>query len=210
MEHTQMINTPLAHAVLEAAGSRRSVRRFTDASISDTELDQLLATAGRAPSAYNVQPWRWVAVRDQALKDQLQTAAYGQAQVGAAPVLLVLYTDTRDALDTIEETFAPTLPADKAAGTRAHLLGTLGVKSDADREAWGAGQSYIALGYLLLLAESMGLGTSPMLGFDPDKVKSILGLPAYARVPALVALGYPAEEGFESPRHAVGRVLTRR
>lgn len=205
-----MTSTALAHAVLEAAESRRSIRRYTDAPISDTELDQLLATAGRAPSAYNVQPWRWVAVRDQALKDQLQTAAYGQGQVGAAPVVLVLYTDTRDALDNIEETFAPTLPADKAAATKDQLLRTLGARSDADREAWGAGQSYIALGYLLLLAESMGLGTSPMLGFDPEKVKSILGLPEYARVPALVAVGYPAEEGFESPRHAVERVLTRR
>jgi len=203
-----MITSPLAHAVLEAAESRRSIRRYSDAPVTEAELAQLIDTAGRAPSAYNLQPWRWVAVRDQKLKTQLQAAAYGQPQVGAAPVLLVLYTDTIDALNRIEETFSPTLPADKAAGTRAHLLGTLGAQSEADREAWGAGQSYIALGYLLLIAESLGLGTSPMLGFDPEQVKSVLGLPAYARVPALVALGYPAEEGFDSPRHAVERVLS--
>ena len=113
-------------------------------------------------------------------------------------MLLVLYTDTLDALETVEQTFSPTLPADKAAGTKAHLAGTLGAQSDADRETWGAGQSYIALGYLLLLAETMGLGTSPMLGFDPEKVKEMLGLPSYARVPALIALGHPAEEGFVS------------
>ena len=205
-----MITTPLAQAVVEAAESRRSIRRYTDAPVPDAELAHLVGSAGQAPSAFNVQPWRWVAVRDQQLKDELQAAAYGQPQVGAAPVLLVLYTDTRDALDTIEETFAATLPADKAAGTKAHLLGTLGAKSNAEREEWGAEQSYIALGYLLLIAESMGLGTSPMLGFDPDKVKSVLGLPEYARVPALVAVGYPAEEGFESPRHPVERVLMRR
>jgi len=205
-----MITTPLANAVLEAAESRHSIRSYTDRPVSEEELTQLLEAAGRAPSAFNLQPWRWVAVRDQDLKTKLQAAANGQRQVGAAPVLLVLYTDMRDALDTVEETFSATLPAEKAAGTTAHLRETLGAQPDADREAWGAGQSYIALGYLLLLAESMGLGTSPMLGFDPDKVKEILGLPAYARVPALVAVGYPAEEGFDSPRHAVERVLTRR
>lgn len=203
-----MITTPLASAVLDAAQSRRSIRRYSDAPVSEAELSQLVEAAGRAPSAYNVQPWRWVAVRDENLKGQLQVAAYGQPQVGAAPVLLVLYTDTRDALDTIEETFASTLPADKAAGTKAQLNGTLGARSEVDREAWGAEQSYITLGYLLLIAESMGLGTSPMLGFDPAQVKSILGLPAYARVPALVAIGHPAEEGFESPRHALDRVLS--
>lgn len=205
-----MITTPPAHAVLEAAETRRSVRRYTDDPVSDQTLAELLQAAGRAPSAYNLQPWRWVAVRDTAVKAQLQAAAFGQPQVGAAPVLLVLYTDTRDALDHVAETFSPTLPAEKAEGTTRHLRETLGAQDDADREAWGAGQSYIALGYLLLVAEALGLGTSPMLGFNPDQVKTILGLPPYARVPALIALGYPAEEGFESPRHRLDRVLTRR
>ena len=149
-----------------------------------------------------------MAVRDPELKARLQAAAYGQPQIASAPVLLVLYTDTMDALDTVEETFSPTLPVDKAAGTKQHLLGTIGAQSAAEREAWGAGQSYIALGYLLLAAESLGLGTSPMLGFDPEQVKATLGLPSYARVPALVALGHPAEEGFESRRHTVERVLS--
>jgi nitroreductase len=205
-----MITTPLAHAVLEAAESRRSIRRYSDTPVTEAELAQLIETAGRAPSAYNLQPWRWVAVRDSELKRRLQAAAYGQPQVAAAPVLLVLYTDTLDALENVEETFAPTLPADKAAGTKAHLLSTIGAESEADREAWGAGQSYIALGYLLLVAESMGLGTSPMLGFDAEQVKSVLGLPPYARVPSLVAVGHPAEEGFVSTRHAVERVLSLR
>jgi nitroreductase len=203
-----MITTPLGAAVLEAAESRHSVRRYTDQPVTEEELAQLLAAAGRAPSAYNLQPWRWVTVRDPELKSRLQAAAYGQPQVGAASVVLVLYSDMKDALEHVEETFAETLPADKAAATRAHLLKTFGAQGDADREAWGAGQSYIALGYLLLIAESLGLGTSPMLGFDPEQVKSILGLPPHARVPALVALGHPAEAGFDSPRHALDRVLS--
>ena len=143
-----MITTPLGQAVVEAAESRRSIRRYTGTPVTDGELEHLLGSAGQAPSAFNVQPWRWVAVRDQQLKDKLQAAAHGQPQVGAAPVLLVLYTDMRDALDNIEETFSPTLPAEKAAGTKAHLRKTLGATSDVDREGWGAEQSYIALGYL--------------------------------------------------------------
>jgi len=205
-----MLTTTAGRTLLEAATSRRSIRRFAPDAISDDTLRTLIATAGRAPSAFNLQPWRWVAVRDEALKSRLQAAAYGQPQVGAAPVLLVLYTDTLDALETIEQTFASTLPAEKAAATRTHVAGSLGATSDADREAWGAGQSYIALGYLLLVAESMGLGTSPMLGFDPEQVKEILGLPSYARVPALIALGHPAEEGFVSVRHDADRVLVLR
>lgn len=203
-----MLTTPLAQSVLEAAHARRSIRRYTEEPVADRQLAELIEAAGRAPSAYNLQPWRWVAVRQPELKARLQAAAFGQAQIASAPVLLVLYTDTINALETVEETFSPTLPADKATSTKQHLMGTLGAQSEAEREAWGAGQSYIALGYLLLAAESMGLGTSPMLGFDPAKVKEILGLPAYARVPALVALGHPDEAGFASRRHETARVLS--
>ena len=38
------------------------------------------------------------------------------------------------------------------------------------------------------------------MGADPEKVKSLLGLPAHVRIPALVSVGYPAEEGFRPHR----------
>ena len=52
----------------------------------------------------------------------------------------------------------------------------------------------------VLLAEAEGYATSPMLGFEPDKVKDLLRLPSHVRIPALVAIGYPAEEGFPPHR----------
>lgn len=66
----------------EAALSRRSVRAYRDVPVTDEEVRQLLTLTGRAPSAFNLQPWRFIVVRDQATKDKLQAAAYGQKQVG--------------------------------------------------------------------------------------------------------------------------------
>jgi nitroreductase len=76
------------------------------------------------------------------------------------------------------------------------------------REAWGNAQTNIALGYLLLLAESLGYATSPMLGFDAEKVKSLLGLPAHVRITALVTIGYAAEEGFTPHRLPVESLVS--
>ena len=45
-----------------------------------------------------------------------------------------------------------------------------------------------------------------MLGFDPARVKALLGLPDHAEVAALVAFGRPAEEGRPSRRHDVGSI----
>ena len=71
----------------------------------------------------------------------------------------------------------------------------------------GASQGYIALGFLLLAAESLGYQTSAMMGFTEAEVKAVLGLPAHVRVLALVALGRGVEEGLPHHRHPLERIL---
>jgi nitroreductase len=183
-----------------AADSRRSVRQFEPAPIPEGDLIELLRLAGRAPSAFNAQPWRFVVVRDEGLRQKLAEAAFNQQQVLRAPATIVMYSDMADALERMPESMHPDMPSEKRDAGVASFRASFANKSDAEREAWGAEQSNIALGYLLLLAESFGLGTSPMLGFDAGKVKALLDLPEHVRIPALVAIGYPAEEGFRPHR----------
>lgn len=53
-----MLTTTLGQSVLEAAHARRSIRRYTDDPVPADLLTELLEAAGRAPSAFNLQPWR--------------------------------------------------------------------------------------------------------------------------------------------------------
>ena len=202
MTHPELVTTP----VTEAADSRRSVRRFTSDTIPESDLRELVRLAGRAPSAWNIQPWRFVVVTDPAVKERLRDAAYGQQQVTSAPAVIVLYSDMRDALATIDDAIHPDVQGEQREAQKKGILAAFAKKSDDERESWGVQQSNIALGYLLLLAEGMGLGTSPMAGFQPAKVKEILALPAHVQIPAIVAIGYPAEEGYRSHRHELERV----
>jgi nitroreductase len=183
-----------------AAETRRSIRKFEPRPVPESDLIELLRLAGRAPSAYNAQPWRFIVVRDDDLKAKLAEAAFGQQQVLRAPATIVMYSDMADALDRMPESMHPDMPSEKRDAGVASFRASFASKSDTEREAWGAEQSNIALGYLLLLAESFGLGTSPMLGFDAVKVKALLGLPDHVRIPALVAIGYPGEDGFTPHR----------
>ena len=186
----------------QAALSRRSIRVYDPTAIPEDELRELLRLAGRAPSAYNAQPWRFIVVRDPALKEKLSAAAYGQQQVISAPATIVVYSDMESALERMPESAHPGMPAEARDAMVESFRRSFDGKSVEEREAWGNAQSNIALGYLLLLAETMGFGTSPMLGFDAAQVKTLLGLPAHVRVPALVTIGYAAEEGF--PPHRLG------
>ena len=184
----------------EAAESRRSIRSYAPVPIEEHEILELLRLAGRAPSAYNAQPWRFVVVRDDDLKKELATAAFGQQQVLRAPATIVMYSDMHDALERMPESMHPDMPQDKRDAGVASFRASFAAKSTAEREAWGLNQTNIALGYLLLLAEAQGYGTSPMLGFDAAKVKALLGLPEHVQIAALVAIGHPDEEGFRPHR----------
>lgn len=188
-----------------AALSRVSIRKYTDEPISREEITEILALAGKAPSPFNIQPWRFLVVTSQEMKEKLQAASYGQPQVGGAQAVIVLVSDMVDALEHFDEAISPSFPPERAEGVKASVLGTY---SEADfRDSWGHGISYIALGYLLLLLEARNIGSSPMLGFEPEKVKELLGIPAHATIPAIISIGRKNEAGYPQHRSPVERIV---
>lgn len=64
-----------ARAFYETMRLRRSVRSFSDRSVSEETIRQVVAAAGTAPSGANKQPWRFVAVSEPALKREIRFAA---------------------------------------------------------------------------------------------------------------------------------------
>ena len=54
--------------------------------LSENEIKELVAYATEAPSSFNIQHWRYVAVTDQAAKERLKAVAYGQPKVAEAAV----------------------------------------------------------------------------------------------------------------------------
>lgn len=199
---------PFTAALAEIVRERRSIRDFHSEPIPPSEILDLLSLVARAPSAWNLQPWRFVVVTEQATKEALRDAANGQKQVVRAPVVIVIYSDMVDALARIDDALHPSLPPDLKEKTRETILAHFAEMPAPQRDQWGRNQANIALGYLLLILESHGYGSSPMLGFDPPKVRALLHLPDHAEVVALVAFGRPAEEGRTPHRHNTA-LLTR-
>ncbi len=190
----------------EAAEKRRSIRKYLPSPVPRSDMEEIIRLAGLAPSSFNIQPWRFVVVENPEIKAKLAEAAYNQRQVTSAPAVIVLYTDMADVLAKVDEIIPPGMKGEERDRFRSLVLNSYTPLSEADREAFGAGQGYIALGYLMLAAEAHGYQTSPMLGFDPEAVKKLLGLPSHVRIPAIVAIGKGAEEGFPHHRHPLSRI----
>ena len=182
-------------SVAEAAAKRRSIRAFGSEQIPREDLDAIFDVTRLAPSAWNLQPWRFVVVEDPARKAQLAEAAFNQRQVSSAPAVIGIYTDMRDTLDNIDRIIHPASTDEERARARRSIDRAFEKKTDEEREAWAARQGYIALGYLLLAAAERGYDTSPMLGFDHSRAQAAIGAPAHATVIALVAIGKGTEEG---------------
>ncbi|MDH4223482.1 MAG: nitroreductase family protein [candidate division Zixibacteria bacterium] len=75
--------------VFEAIKSRRSIRSFQDKPIEEEKLLRVLEAGRLAPSAKNLQEWKFVVVKDKDLKKKLASAAYDQTFIAEAAVVLI-------------------------------------------------------------------------------------------------------------------------
>ena len=192
--------------VKEAIETRRSIRQFVQEPIDQADLREILRLTGLAPSAWNAQTWRFAVVQNKDLQEQLKAAAYGQGQITNAPAVIVLYSDMEEVLETVRETAHPGLGSEGAEQQHQTFQNVFGPLSVEARAAWANSQANIALGYLLIAARGLGYDTGPMLGFDAQRVREILGLPAHAQIAAIVPVGKRAEEGFPHHRHSTERI----
>ncbi|MGL4830820.1 MAG: nitroreductase family protein, partial [Vibrio sp.] len=75
--------------VLNAIHQRRSVKYFSSSSLmSEEEIHQLLSTAMLSPTAFNIQNWRFVIIRDPVLRRQIREYAWDQPQITDASLLI--------------------------------------------------------------------------------------------------------------------------
>ncbi|MGI5921006.1 MAG: nitroreductase family protein [Syntrophomonadaceae bacterium] len=80
---------------MEAILNRRSIRRYTNQSVSDEQIKTLLEAAMCAPSAGNEQPWHFVVIKDRQLLDQVPQYHPHASMLKEAPVAILVCGDTR-------------------------------------------------------------------------------------------------------------------
>jgi nitroreductase len=86
--------------VSEAIRTRRSIRKYRAQKVEDDKLDRVLEAGRLAPSARNMQEWRFVVVRDEPTRKRLAEAAKGQTFVGEAPVVIAACATVTDSVMT--------------------------------------------------------------------------------------------------------------
>lgn len=173
---------------LDAITQRRAVKHYDpDHRMSEAEIEQLLSMAILAPTAFNIQNWRFVVVQNPELRRQIRAAAWDQAQVTDASLLIVLCADLK-AWEKQPERYWRNAPAAVAD----YLVPAIGnyyrnheqVQRDEAMRSCG-----IAAQTLMLTAKGMGYDSCPMDGFDFDAVGKLINLPEDHAIAMFVAVG---------------------
>lgn len=197
----------MSHPIIDAIEQRISTNRFDPSrTMSDADIAHLVTLATRAPTAYNLQNWRFVAVRTAEAKARLRAVAWQQPKVTDAAAVLIVTGELADAAQ---------LPARLAPSVDAGLMSREMVASwtEMARGLYGTEQARrdeairsasLGAATLMLAAQGLGFATAPMTGFDAAGVAREFGLGAHEVPVLLVAIGHAAPGNWpQKPRRPV-------
>ena len=177
--------------IIEAIITRRSIRRFSDRPVADSILQSLFEAVRMSPSWANMQCWRFITVKDPAIKEKISELTY------------------------VESFFAPkgykANPAKKGLAEAPVVIVACADPAHSG-DLWG--QHYymtdigIAAQSLMLTAHSLGLGTVFVGVFQEEQLRLLLNVPSHIRIVGLFPLGYPRDEKKEGPpRKALNEIV---
>ena len=188
--------------LLEALQWRYATKQFAPERIISEQLwSTLEQTLVLTPSSYGLQPWKFLVIQDQALRQELRPHSWNQAQITDCSHLVVLLSKrtitAADADRLIEATAgARGLEASSLDGYRKLIQIDLidGPRSQII-ERWSSNQVYIALGNLMTAAALLSIDTCAIEGFSPPDYDRILNLESSDyRSSVVCALGYRSPE----------------
>jgi len=175
--------------LLDLLKHRKSVREFLDRPVEREKIMTCLEAARLAPSACNSQPWKFIVVDDEPLKNKLCDAAFNSvysmnAFCKTAPVMVAVISEKSKFVARIGGMFR---------GTKYYLI-DIG----------------IAVEHFVLQAEDLGLGTCWVGWFNEKAVKSILNVPQNKKIDILIAVGYYDREklGPEHGREPIQKIAS--
>lgn len=152
--------------VIDAIRTRRSIRKYLETPVEMDKIGMVLDAGRSAPSAGNLQNWKFVFVTDKAKRQSIASACLQQHWMETAPVHLVIVAEP--------------LRAQQFYGIRGERL-------------YSIQNCAAVIQNMLLAAHSLGLGGCWVGAFDEEMIKRTLGIPDYVRPQAVLTIGYPDE-----------------
>ncbi|PZD97081.1 nitroreductase family protein [Paenibacillus sambharensis] len=194
---------------------RRSVKVYDpEVKISREEMTEMLAKASRAPSAINMQPWRFLVIDSAEGKEKLAPlASFNQTQVMTSSAIIAVFYDANNSeyMDeiynkSVELGYMPLDIKDMQLQQARPYYASLTPSALRDINMLDTG---LVSMQLMLVARSHGYDTNPMAGYDKERIAEVFGLDKERFQPVmLISIGKASKEGYPSYRLPVDTITT--
>jgi nitroreductase len=196
---------------LNVMKERFAAKSFSDEKISKENLDKIVEFGRLSPSSFGLEPWKFVVISNQELKNKLVEFCFNQEQVTqASEVVIILNKRKEFEKDSsyIRDVFNSRMPEKATKMMIPWAEGMIFGMSEDLKDAWTKKQCYIAAANMMTGAKSIGIDSSPMEGFIEEKVLEVLGidLKDYG-VAMVVPFGFADKPGYPKTRFDVKDVV---
>ena len=173
---------------MEQIEMRRSIRKYLNKPIEDEKIMQLIESARLAPSGSNTEPWRFIIIKSEWMRQKLAETANDQKWMLSAPAFIVCVADS---------------------SARMHVDGKLKLDENSPQEAVKQiiRDTSIAIEHMILEATSLGLGTCWVSSFTQNQIRPILSVPPDKYVVGIVTVGYAGEKPTARPRKKIEEIV---
>jgi nitroreductase len=203
---------PEPNPVIDCILSRSAAKYYDPtATLSDDQIRALVRIGTTAPTSFHLQNWRFIAVRTAAAKARLSPIAWHQPAVTEAAVTFIIIGQLADS-SVIPERLAPLveagiMPARMVPEWEIPARNLYADHPQRQRdEAVRTGTFGAAA--MIYAARSLGLGSTPMIGFDADAVHRDFGLAADEMPVMLLSIGAERPGNWpQKPRRPLTDVL---
>ncbi len=182
----------------EAIRARRAIKWYDpEHQMPEETFLKLIEHAILAPTAFNIQNWRFVRVTDPEQRKAIRAVAWDQAQVTDASELLVLCFDNKswqrdpqrywcNAPQEVQDFLVPAIDVYYREKPQVE-------RDEGMRSSGLVGQT------IMLMALEMGYQSCPMDGFDYDAVAKIINLPGDHSIAFMIAIGKGTRDSWPKP-----------
>ncbi|MEE8341788.1 MAG: nitroreductase family protein [Candidatus Neomarinimicrobiota bacterium] len=149
---------------------RQSVRNYSDKAVEKEKIEKCLEAARLAPSASNSQPWKYIVVDEEELKNKVAEATFDKVVkfnkfALEAPVIIVIVMEKPKLITQIGGEIKK----------REFPLIDIGITAE----------------HFCLQAAELDLGTCMIGWFNQTRIQKLLNIPMNKTIGLLITLGYP-------------------
>lgn len=196
---------------LSIMNERFAAKEFSSKRISEDDLNKIVDFGRLSPSSFGLEPWKFIVVSNNELKEKLGGACLDQKQVSQASEVFIILAKKvafKKGSTYISDIIYSRMPEEPAKAVSNWAQSSIDAMSDEQKVSWTQMQCHLAISNMMTGAKSLGVDSCPIGGFIEEKVAKVLDIDLEEYSIALVVpFGFASKSPYPKTRLSFEEVV---